>query len=377
MTEDLEPAAKPAEQSGRTMSGVELAGYGDLFDGVANVIRETEHRVVRSTNAAVLGMYWQIGRLILDRQASEVWGAKVLDRLAIDLRAEFPTRRGFSRSNLHTMRSFAQAWPDGAAIIQQPVGQLPWGHVGVLIQRLNDPETREFYASRAAEHGWSRAVLEYQISTRFHLRIGQAPSNFATTIPLDQQDLTRELAVDPYRLDLLTAGGSCAERDLEDRLVGRMTEFVASIGVGLAYLGRQYRLVVGEQEFFVDLLFYSARLHRYVVFELKARKATPADIGQLAFYITAVERNLRTDRDDPTIGILLVADKDDVVIEYALAGTTVPMAVAAYAWEDLPADLRRGLPPAEDLDRAIHQVVRGLAAPETAASNSGDEPSAG
>jgi len=322
---------------------------------------------VRTTNTAVLSMYWQIGRLILDRQATEAWGAKVLDRLAVDLRSEFPTRRGFSRSNLHAMRSFAQAWPDGAAIVQQPVGQLPWGHVVVLIQRLDDPQTREFYAARAAENGWSRAVLEYQISTRFHLRLGQAPSNFATTIPTDQQDMTRELAVDPYRLDLLAASGAQAERDLEDLLVSRMTEFVAAVGVGLAYLGRQYRLVVGEQEFFVDLLFYSARLHRYVVFELKARKATPADIGQLSFYITAVERNLRSERDDPTIGILLVADKDDVVIEYALAGTTAPMAVAAYTWEDLPEDLRHGLPPAEDLDRAIHQVVRALGTPDAAA----------
>jgi len=261
------------------------------------------------------------------------------------------------------MRAFAQAWPDGTSVVQQAVGQLPWGHVVALLQQLDDSKTREFYAARAAQGGWSRAVLEHHISTGLHRRVGRAPSNFATTIPADQQDLARELAIDPYRLDLLGAEEAQTERDLEDVLVRRVTDFVAAIGVGLGYLGRQYRLVVGDQEFYCDLLFYSARMHRYVVFELKARRAEPADIGQLSFYVTAVERTLRTERDDPTIGILLVADKDDVVIEYALAGTTAPMAVARYAWAELPEEVRVGLPAAEDLDRAVHQAVRALGSP--------------
>ena len=151
------------------------------------------------------------------------------------------------------MRAFAQAWPDGTSVVQQAVGQLPWGHVVALLQQLDDSKTREFYAARAAQGGWSRAVLEHHISTGLHRRVGRAPSNFATTIPADQQDLARELAIDPYRLDLLGAEEAQTERDLEDVLVRRVTDFVAAIGVGLGYLGRQYRLVVGAQEFYCDV----------------------------------------------------------------------------------------------------------------------------
>jgi predicted nuclease of restriction endonuclease-like (RecB) superfamily len=232
-------------------------GYALWLADLKARIYSAQQRAVRSVNTELLQLYWQIGREILTRQAEQGWGTKVVERLAHDLRTEFPEMSGFSRSNLLYMRMFAEAWTE-EAIVQQAVGQLPWGHNLVLLTKLKEAEARLGYAEAAVRHGWSRNVLAMQIETRLLDRQGAATTNFDRALPLPQSDLARESLKDPYRFDFLGLGEEAHERDIENALIRHVTEFLLELGAGFAYVGRQVQLEVGEEDFFVDLLFYSS-----------------------------------------------------------------------------------------------------------------------
>jgi predicted nuclease of restriction endonuclease-like (RecB) superfamily len=336
---------------------IEPAGYGELLEQVKTRVREARVQAARTVNTELITLYWQIGNLIRDRQASQGWGAKVISRLAADLRAEFPGMRGFSQRNLVYMRTFAGAF--AAPIAQQPVARLPWGHVTVLLDRVTDPDARVWYAAQAAEHGWSRATLTHHIATGRHDRLGSAPNNFLTTLPPADSELARDIVADPYDLDFLALDPGYTERDLEDALVSRLTHFVTELGAGFSFVGRQYRLTVGEQEYFADLVFFHLGLRRFVVFKLKVGRAEPEHLGKLNFYVNAVDDLLRQPDygDGSTIGILLAADRDDVVVEYALRRMDTPLAVSTYTTHHaLPEDLRPALPSPDDLADVVHEV---------------------
>ena len=330
--------------------------YLSLFANVVSEVRRTQATVVARTNGAVIELYWRIGRAILAQQLDEGYGTAVIGRLSADLASLFPGQRGWSPRNLRYMRAFAAAWPD-REIVQSLLQHLGWGQNQLLLDRLDDRTTREWYARRCVADGWTHAVLLHQLMGSLRERERAAPSNFASTIPDLAGDQLDRLATDPYRLDFLALDSSARERALETALVERVTEFLTQLGRGFAYCGRQYRLTVGDSDFFVDLLFYNTRLHAYVVFELKTQPFTPADAGQLAFYVTALERQVRRPEDNPTIGILLVPGKNEVVVEYALASTTTPMAVATYTYGQLPDTVRAELPAASDLVRLLTAPV--------------------
>ena len=277
----------------------------------------------------------------------------MIERLAHDLRAAFPEMKGFSRANLMYMRAFAQAWPD-AAIVQQAVGQLPWGHNVVLLTQLKDPQQRLAYALSATKHGWSRNMLNIHIETRLLERTGTAVTNFDVSLPQLQSDLARESLKDPYRLDVLGLGKEAGEREIENALVKHVTEFLLELGAGFAFVGRQVLLDVGGDEFFIDLLFYHLKLRCYVVIELKGGKFKPEHLGQLGFYLTAVDRQVKHAQDNPTIGLLLCKSKNKVVAEYALGDKTQPMGIAKYKLlESLPAELQTSLPSIEQIEREL------------------------
>jgi predicted nuclease of restriction endonuclease-like (RecB) superfamily len=287
-------------------------------------------------NTELVVLYWRIGTLIRQRRAEQGWGTKVVERLAADLRAEFPGLRGFSPRNLVYMQTFAGAVEGPVA--QQAVAQLPWGHVTVLLDKLDDLGEREFYASRAAANGWSRAVLTHQITTGLHLLSGEAVTNF---------------------LDFLALEPGFTERHLEDALVARLTHFLAELGEGFAFVGRQYRLTVDGEDFFADLLFFHLGLRCYIVFELKVGAAAPAHLGQLNFYVNVVDDLMRRPEHDdgPTIGILLAATRNDVVVEYALRGFDTPLAVSTYrTTAALPDEVRAALPSVEDLTDVVRHA---------------------
>ena len=334
------------------------AGYAAWLTELKIRIHTAQQRATLAVNRELVLLYWQIGRDILARQAEQGWGAKVIERLAEDLRLAFPEMKGFSPRNLKYMRAFAQAWPD-EAIVQEALAQLPWYHHLALLDKLPDPETRRWYAAKAIEHNWSRNILVMQIETRLLERSGQAVSNFPMTLPKPQSDLARESLKDPYRFDFLGLTDEAQEREIEAALVKHVTEFLLELGAGFAFVGRQVLLDVGGDEFFIDLLFYHLKLRCYVVIELKGGKFKPEHLGQLGFYMTAVDRQIKHEQDNPTIGLLLCKSKNKVVAEYALGDKSQPMGIAEYKMlESLPAELQTSLPSIEQIERELMGGIR-------------------
>jgi len=327
--------------------------YAPWLAELKNRIHAAQQRAALAVNRELVLLYWQIGRDILDRQEQQGWGAKVIERLAHDLRAAFPEMKGFSPRNLKYMRAFAQAWPD-AEFVQEVLAQLPWYHQLALLDKLSSVESRRWYAAKAIEHNWSRNVLVIQIETRLLERSGAAITNFATSLPKPQSDLARESLKDPYRFDFLSLTHEAQEREVESALIRHVTEFLLELGAGFAFVGRQVLLDVGGDEFFIDLLFYHLKLRCYVVIELKGGKFKPEHLGQLGFYLTAVDAQMKHPQDNPTIGLLLCKSKNQVVAEYALRDNSQPMGIAEYKLlESLPADLQTSLPSIEQIEREL------------------------
>lgn len=292
------------------------------------------------------------GGSAIDGRTSRHAGYQISQRSRKRVEA-FPEMKGFSRANLMYMRSFADAWPD-AAIVQQAVGQLPWGHNLVLLARLKQPEQRLAYAQRAVEQGWSRATLEIHIESRLLEREGLAITNFADRLPAPGTDLARQSLKDPYLFDFLDVGQEANEREIEAALVKHITQFLLELGAGFAFVGRQVHLEVGGDDFYIDLLFYHLKLRCYVVIELKAEKFKPEHLGQLSFYLTAVDMQVKAEQDNPTIGLLLCKSKNTVVAEYALRDKTQPIGVAEYQLiESLPKELQTSLPSIEQIEREL------------------------
>ena len=328
-------------------------GYADWLADLKSRIHAAQQRAALAVNRELVLLYWQIGCDILARQAQQGWGAKVIDRLSHDLRTAFPEMKGFSPRNLKYMRAFADAWPDGE-FVQQAVALIPWGHNLVLLDKLPGPETRKWYAAKTTEHNWSRNVLSMQIETRLLERSGAAATNFQMTLPQPQSDLARESLKDPYKLDFLGLPDEAQERAVEGALVKHVSEFLLELGAGFAFVGRQVLLDVAGDEFFIDLLFYHLKLRCYVVIELKGGKFKPEHLGQLSFYLTAVDEQVKHPQDGPTIGLLLCRSKNKVVAEYALRNMNRPLGVADYQLvASLPPELQTSLPSIEQIEREL------------------------
>ena len=336
------------------------SGYAEWLVDLKTRIHGAQQRAALAVNRELVGLYWQMGQDILVRQSTEGWGAKVIERLAHDLRTAFPDMKGFSPRNLKYMRAFAQAWPE-AEFVQEVLAQLPWYHQIALLDKLHTPEDRRWYAQQAMAHHWSRNVLVMQIEVNARARAGQAVTNFALSLPKPQSDLARETLKDPYRLDFLGLTHEAQERAVEGALVKHVTEFLLELGAGFAFVGRQVLLDVGGDEFFIDLLFYHLKLRCYVVIELKSGKFKPEHLGQLGFYLSAVDAQVKAEHDGPTIGLLLCKSKNKVVAEYALRDSTKPMGVAEYQLiESLPATLQTSLPSIEQLELELGGVEGGV-----------------
>ena len=312
-----------------------------------------------SVNRELVLLYWQIGRDILARQQAQGWGAKVIERLSRDLRREFPEMKGFSRTNLMYMRAFAEAYPD-ESIVQQAAGQLPWFHNCVLLDKVKDEAERLWYAHQTVGHGWSRNVLVHQIESGLFRRQGKAQTNFAQTLPAPQSELAQQMLKDPYNFEFLSLGADAQERDLEQGLLAHVRQFLLELGTGFAFVGSQYHLEVGGDDFYLDLLFYHVRLRCYIVVDLKIGKFTPGDAGQLNFYLSAVDDLLRHPDDQPTLGLLLCKSKNKTVAEYALRDIRKPLGIAEYHLQDaVPAEYRGSLPTVAELEAELHRALPG------------------
>ncbi|MDY7545496.1 PDDEXK nuclease domain-containing protein [Glaciimonas sp. CA11.2] len=329
------------------------ADYAHWLSSLKQRIQSAQQRAVLAVNHELVLLYWQIGRDILERQQAQGWGAKVIDRLAKDLSAAFPEMKGFAPRSLKYMRAFAQAWPE-PEFVQEVLAQLPWYHQLTLLDKLKSRKEREWYVVRAIEHGWSRNILVMQIETKLHQRQGAAQTNFANRLPAVQSDLARNTLKDPYIFDFLGLGEEAQERDIELALVQHVTKFLLELGAGFAFVGRQYRLTVGDEEFYIDLLFYHLKLRCYVVVELKATPFKPEYAGQLNFYLSAIDADVKAKDDNPTIGLLLCKDHNRTVAEYALRGMDKPMGIANYQLvRAIPENLATNLPTIEQIEMEL------------------------
>lgn len=328
-------------------------GYDSALSSIKEQVRSSRRSAQRTLNTELVTLYWGIGRTILERQEVAPWGSGVVGRLAEDLRKEFPEMRGLSRSNLFYMRSFAEAWPSLGSKVPQPVGLLPWGHIRLLLDKVDDQTEREWYAATASEHGWSRNVLQHQIANQLIRREAAAPSNFSEQLAHPDSDLARQLAKDPYVFDFLGLTADADERRFEQALMDRMVEVLRELGTGWAFVDRQRHVEIDGQDFYLDLLFFHVEQLRYIVVELKTGPFKPEHTGQLGFYVSVVDDLFRREQHAPTVGILMVSDKSESVVRYALSGVTRPMAVSSYTYEMLPADEKAVLPAADRLTHAL------------------------
>jgi predicted nuclease of restriction endonuclease-like (RecB) superfamily len=323
--------------------------YSALLTELKERIRAAGLRAALSVNRELVLLYWGIGREILTRQRAEGWGARIIDRLAADLRRTFPEMTGLSSRNLQYMRALAEAWAD-EPIVQQVVAQLPWGHNVQLLDSVKVPPEREWYARQAIHNGWSRAVLAHQIEGGLYARQGGALTNFARTLPAEQSDLAQQIVKDPYSFDFLSCRAAMQERDLERNLIEHLRSLILELGKGFAFVGSQYPLEVGGDNYHIDLLFYHLRLRSFVVIELKVAEFKPEFAGKMNFYLSAVDDLLRHRDDQPSIGIILCKGRNKIVVEYALRDAGKPMGVAQYRVSPaLPEKLMKYLPTIEEL----------------------------
>lgn len=342
--------------------------YATWLTEVKTRIQSARSRAALAVNSEVVHLYYSIGRDILERQAQQGWGSKVVPRIAADLKAAFPDIKGFSASNIKYMRYFAEHCPNapigqqpsaqlanaaGPRFGQQPADQMPWFHIVTLLTKA-EPAEREWYAVRAVAGGWSRDTLTRNIETRLKDRQGAAVTNFAALLPPPQSALAQETLKDPYNFDFLGLADDAHEREIENALIRHITRFLLELGTGFAFVGRQFRLEVGGDEFYIDLLFYHTRLKRYVVIELKGSAFKPEHVGQLNFYLSAVDSQVKAEDDHPTIGLLLCKTQNRIVAEYALRDTTKPMGIAEYQLlQSLPEPLQTNLPSIEELEAEL------------------------
>lgn len=332
---------------------VNSKSYQTLLADLKQRIRTAQVRAALAVNRELVLLYWGIGKEILARQDHEGWGTKVIDRLAKDLRSEFPGQQGLSPRNLKYMRALAEAWPD-EAIVQQVAAQIPWFHNCILLDKVKDPGERLWYVQQTIQNGWSRNVLVMQIETNLYRRQGKAITNFQATLPSPQSDLAQQLLKDPYNFDFLTLAQEAQERDLERGLLAHVQQFLLELGVGFALVGSQVPLEVGGEDFRIDLLFYHLKLRAYIVIDLKMTPFKPEYAGKMNFYLSAVDDLLRHPDDKPTIGLILCKAKNRLVAEYAIRDIAKPLGVAEFRYlEQLPEQLKGTLPTIEEIEAEL------------------------
>lgn len=338
------------------------SGYPQLLEELKIRIRSAQVRAALAVNRELVLLYWSIGRDILARQGSEGWGTRVIDRLAHDLQNEFPGVEGFSLRSLKYMRALAEAWPE-EPIVQQLIAQLPWGHNLRVLDRIKDRPTREWYLRASLEYGWSQNILVHMIAGRMHEREGKALTNFARTLPPPGSDMAEHILHDPYNFDFLTLANGFKERQLERGLLIHLRDLLLELGRGFAFVGSQVSLPIGDQIFYLDLLFYHVRLHCYFVIELKTGEFKPEYAGKLNFYLSAVDGIMKTDRDDPTIGLLLCESHNEAIVEFSIKNFQKPIGVATYTvTRELPKELEKEVPSVEDLKGVVEKLRLELAA---------------
>ncbi|WP_049728279.1 PDDEXK nuclease domain-containing protein [Dorea sp. D27] len=342
--------------------------YKEWLTAIKEKIRSSQIKASVKVNRELLGLYWHIGADIVERQKNARWGDGLLKQMSADLKKAFPDMTGFSETNLKTMRLWYRFYADvinGQQVVDEMTSEeiiklitsIPWGHNQRLIFKCGNVREAIFYAQHTLENNWSRDVLVHQIEGKLYERKGKAITNFKEKLPSPSSDLAIQSLKNPYSFDFLSMRENYDEKDLEDALVSQITQFLLELGTGFSYVGRQIHLQVGEQDFYLDLLFYHIKLHCYVVVELKTKKFEPEFAGKLNFYVTAVNKQLTGEEDNPAIGLLICKDKDNVVAEYSLEEIAQPIGIAEYELEMvLKKEYQKSLPSIEELESEVAKM---------------------
>lgn len=362
--------------------------YQSTLLEIKQQVVENQYKAALAVNSRLIFTYWNIGKCILSDQEKHGWGAKIIDQLEKDLKTEFPEQTGFSSRNLKYMRAFAEAWSEellvkqlvgqiGNQIVQQPVAQLKneetqhlsfeafekhpiakiaWGSHLVLLTKIESAEERLFYCVKTIEGGWSRKVLMNQVEQQRYLTQGALTNNFTQTLPAPQSELVRDVFKDPYFFPFLNLGNHASEKEVEDGLIHYITDFLLEMGAGFAYMGRQYKLEVGGQEYFLDLLFYHTKLRCHIIIELKIDEFKPEYAGKVQFYLAALDDLVKHPQDEPSIGLILCKEANRIVAEYTLRDNNKPIGISAYKLvHQLPEQLKKQLPSAKEIEDRLNQ----------------------
>lgn len=328
--------------------------YFPLLASIKNKVREARLKAAVAVNEELISLYWHIGKKILER---ETWGSGFLHRLSKDLQHAFPETRGFSVRNLQRMRQFANQYPEFENT-PQAVAHLPWGHVCLLIYKIKDLKIRGWYAQQSIEHSWSRTILERNLSNQLYERQANPShkaSNYLTRLSEPQSSLAQELLKQPYNFDFLGLHDDAYEREIEHASIQHITKFMLELGKGFAFVGSQVPITIENEEFFIDMLFYSLHLRCFTVVEFKATKFRPEHVGQLNFYLSAVDDLMRHEQDNPSIGLLLCKSRNKVVAEYSLRNVEKPIGISEFELtRAIPDELKNNLPSIEQIEAELN-----------------------
>lgn len=358
--------------------------YKNWLKELKSKIQQTQIKAALAVNSQLITLYWDLGKQIAEKQENAAWGSGFINQLSKDLKSEFPGMGGFSANNLRYCKSFFLFYFSNISIHAQVVRKLesnanqsvsirkqlvpkldtttlsekslnsklikiPWGHHILILKKIKDVKEALFYINKTIENNWSRSVLEYQIETNLFHRQGKAVTNFKDSLPAIQSELANALLKDPYNFEFLTLSEQVKEKDLEQKLIQHISQFLLELGKGFAYMGRQFQLKIGSKEYRTDLLFYHTKLKCYIIIELKVKEFEPEHIGKLNFYITAINELIKDETDQPTIGILLCKNKDNFEVEFALKDINKPIGVSEYRYKELPENIKETLNSLQEL----------------------------
>lgn len=333
--------------------------YLKWLSSLKNRIKSVQVKAVLSANKEIIELYWQVGKELYEKQETKGWGNAIVESLEKDLATEFPDLKGFSRRNLFYMKGFYVFYKSDFEKVQQLVAQIPWGHNILIVSKSKTIEEAYFYLTETIANNWSRSVLAMQIKAELYARQGKAITNFKNTLPNPESDLAHQTLKDPYLFDFLTLKKNADEKSIEEQLTKHITQFLLELGTGFAFIGKQYKIEVGDKDFYIDLLFYHTKLRCYIVVELKAKGFKPEFAGKLSFYLSAVDDKLKTDSDKPTIGIILCQEKNKIEAEYALRGIAQPIGVAEYQFSRaIPDEIKTDLPTIEEIEQELSATLK-------------------
>jgi predicted nuclease of restriction endonuclease-like (RecB) superfamily len=340
-------------------SEIDKSEFGNWMVSLKAKIQAARNKIAFSINSQILELYWELGREIAEKQLNSGWGSGIIEQIATELRHEFPEIKGFSRRNVYAILQWYKFYSAKYEFVPHGVAQIPWGHNRLIISKIKNIEEAEFYCQLTTQNAYDRDTLEIQIENRVYQKLGKSTHNFENSLPVEQSALASEMLKDPYNFDFLGLQNDALEKAIEDELTKNITKFLLELGKGFAFLGRQYKIEIGETDYFLDMLFYHVELRCYIVIELKAGKFKPEFTGKLNYYLSAVDSQLKKSDDNPSIGILLCKKKDKIDVEYALRDIHKPMGISEYRLTDeIPEHIKTLLPSIEEIEQELESKTK-------------------